>query len=82
MGGNGNSHSILVKIDGQNGMVKGLFPVQDRRDLGWFAQFLHQLGTHCGSKYRMKKSFRKGNLYNRAGSSLPAFGMETHSGCY
>ena len=49
VGGNGNAYSILVKINGQNGVVKGLFPIQDRSDLGGFAQLAHQLGSHFGS---------------------------------
>jgi hypothetical protein len=46
MGRDGDSHPVLVKVHGQDRVVEGFFPVQDRGDLGRFAQFSHQLGMH------------------------------------
>ncbi len=46
MRGNRDSHPVLVKVDCQNSVIESLFPVQDRSDLGGFAQISHHGDVH------------------------------------
>lgn len=80
MGGNCDSHPVLVEVHGQNRLVKRLFPVQGRGDLGRFAKVARQLETHFGAKSRTNENFYSLSqfYYTRECSRVPILGMQTN----